>query len=1010
MARRLQRMIPKEFAERLLATRGKVERERRLVTILFSDVKGSTAMAEKLDPEEVMEIMDGAFDFLIEPIYQHEGTLARLMGDAILAFFGAPISHEDDPERAVRAALDILEESKAYASKLEQEWGIKGFNVRVGIHTGLVVVGEVGSDLRVEYTAMGDAINLASRLEQNAPVGGVLISADTYQHIRGLFDVQALEPLSVKGKTEPVRVYEVLRARRDDFYREGRGVHGVRTQLIGRQMELSILQDAFAGLVENGATKTITVVGDAGMGKTRLLQEFEGCLEGWSEAHDCCRGRALPTTMRTPYGVLRDLFCRRFSILDSDRPAEVQVKFERGTAPYLEPRQAHLVGYLVGLGFEQTAAVRDLAASSSLAGEARIHLTTYFLSLAKERPLLVLLEDLHWADELSLNFFTDLVETAERLLVIGLTRPTLYERATKWGLSHRQQRMDLLPLAENDSQALVRAILEKVADLPGEMQDLIVRGAEGNPYYIEELIVMLMGDGVIVVDGDAWRVEMERLKNVRVPTTLTGVLQARLDSLPEAEKQILQRAAVVGRRFWDVVVDRMGGLDGEPDGVVELLQSLLGRQLIFPERRSVFAGVNEYLFKHAVLRDVTYETVLLKLRRVYHQQVAEWLEVNCMERLEEYAEVIAGHYEAAREPAKAVTWLRKAGRAAQRFSAFHDALDLYGRALALLPETDLAERAQILVHMGDSHEKLSQYAQASECLRMGADLARKAGDWTTLASALITLSWITCIQGAAQEGYDLAEQALAMARQGGDGVMVAHALIRVADEKIDANEERQYLEEALALFKAASDRSGEATCLLNLGNLTYHQDDFEAARGYYEESLAIYRQIGDRWGINNCLGNLGGVDLAIENYAQASRYYQEALEIANEIGDRECRSIWFGNLSRIAVLQNDDDLAVEYLRQALAESYDIGVMWLTLDALAQFADIYARNGDVVRAAEYLGLAKNHPGRGKYWEAEAAEILDRVGAALGEIEFQAALERGAAADLERVVESLLGRQS
>jgi class 3 adenylate cyclase len=200
----VQRLIPKPFADRLLATRGQVSHERRMVTILFSDVKGSTAMAEQLDPEEVMEIMAGAFEFLIEPVYRYEGTLARLMGDAVLAFFGAPVAHEDDPERAIRAALEMVRGARDYRARLEQEQGIQGFSVRVGIHTGLVVVGEVGSDLRVEYTAMGDAVNLASRVEPTAPAGGILITQDTYRHVRGVFDVLPQEPLRVRGRAEPV--------------------------------------------------------------------------------------------------------------------------------------------------------------------------------------------------------------------------------------------------------------------------------------------------------------------------------------------------------------------------------------------------------------------------------------------------------------------------------------------------------------------------------------------------------------------------------------------------------------------------------------------------------------------------------------------------------------------------------------------------------------------------------------------------------------------------------------
>jgi class 3 adenylate cyclase len=236
---RIQRLVPKEYAERLLATRGQVQAERRMVTILFSDVKGSTAMAEHHDPEDVMEIMDGAFDVLIEPIYRYEGTLARLMGDAVLAFFGAPIAHEDDPERAIRAALEITAEAAKYAERLERERGIEGFGVRVGINTGLVVVGEVGSDLRVEYTAMGDAINLAARMEQNAPPGGILITHDTYRHVRGVFDVLRQEPLTVKGKREPALTYRVQRAKPRAFRKPMRGVEGIETRMIGRQAELS---------------------------------------------------------------------------------------------------------------------------------------------------------------------------------------------------------------------------------------------------------------------------------------------------------------------------------------------------------------------------------------------------------------------------------------------------------------------------------------------------------------------------------------------------------------------------------------------------------------------------------------------------------------------------------------------------------------------------------------------------------------------------------------------------
>ena len=270
IAQALRRLVPKEFAERLLATRGQVSKERRVVTILFSDVKGSTAMAEDLDPEEVMEIMDGAFDVLIEPIYRYEGTLARLMGDAVLAFFGAPIAHEDDPERACRAALEIVEGAKAYAAKLEDERGITGFNVRVGINTGLVVVGEVGSDLRVEYTAMGDAVNLAARMESAAEPGTVLVTEDTHKLIAPLFETEALGAIEVKGKAEPVPVYRVLAPK--GVPTKLRGIAGLESPLVGREAEVGALQGALERL-QAGVGDIVTIVGEAGIGKSRLVAE-----------------------------------------------------------------------------------------------------------------------------------------------------------------------------------------------------------------------------------------------------------------------------------------------------------------------------------------------------------------------------------------------------------------------------------------------------------------------------------------------------------------------------------------------------------------------------------------------------------------------------------------------------------------------------------------------------------------------------------------------------------------
>ena len=712
----LQRLVPKEFAEWLRATRGRATSERRMVTILFSDVKGSTAMAEALDPEDVLEIMRGAFEFLIAPIYRHEGTVARLMGDAILAFFGAPIAHEDDPERAIHAALEIVSSARDYAELLERERGISGFNVRVGINTGLVVVGEVGSDLRVEYTAIGDAINLAARMEQNAPAGAILITHETYRHVRGVFDVQPQEPLLVKGKTEPVQTYLVQRAKPRAFRVGMRGVEGVETHMVGREAELLILKNTFEDVLADRETRVVTVVGEAGVGKTRLLDEFFNWFELQPQRVWYFKGRASAATQAAPFSLWRDLFAYRFEILESDSAATAQAKFREGTAPTLQPSRADLVGQLVGFDFSASPSVQSSLGSATYREAATAHLLQFFQALAAQDPVVLLLEDLQWADDSSLDLVAHVVaEIGDApLLVVGAARPALFEWRPSWGEGQAAySHLDLKPLSRRASRALVDEILRRVAQLPDELRDLIVDGAEGNPFYVEELIKMLLDDGVIVRAADGWQVALERLAEVHVPSTLTAVLQARLDALPQEERAVLQRASVVGREFWDQVVGELAEDAVTSGQVTPLLGSLRQREMVFRRERSAFAGTEEYTFKHSVLRDVAYETVLKRVRQRYHSRVATWLEAHAGERLAEYLRLIARHYELGGETERALEYLLQAGDRARLLGAFQEALGDYERGLAILRETgDLNRAARTLMKLGLTYHNSFEFDEA----------------------------------------------------------------------------------------------------------------------------------------------------------------------------------------------------------------------------------------------------------------------------------------------------------
>jgi ABC-type oligopeptide transport system substrate-binding subunit/class 3 adenylate cyclase len=741
MAQRIQRLVPKEYAERLLATRGQVGKERRIVTILFSDIKGSTAMAEELDPEDWAEIMEGAFEVLIEPIYRYEGTLARLMGDAILAFFGAPIAHEDDPGRACRAALEIIEGARRYEERLEKERGIRTFGVRVGINTGLVVVGEVGSDLRVEYTAMGDAINLAARMERRAPPGGILITHDTYSHVRGVFDVLPQEPLRVKGKKQPVQNYLLQRAKPRAFRKGTRGVEGIETRMIGRQAELKRLQEAFYTATEDRELQLVTITGEAGVGKSRLLHEFDIWAEALAERYFFFKGRALQEMQRLPYSLIRDLFAFRFQIEDTDPLPVVREKLEQGASAALgdgeESRmRAHFIGHLLGFELGPSLYLEGvLDDPRQLHDRALAYLVDYFNALAAQLPVLILLEDLHWADDSSLDALNHLALALvdQPLMIVSAARPALLERRPHWGEGQPSHRtLQLEPLSKRNTRRLLDEILQKVDHVPDTLSEPVVAGAEGNPFFVEEVIKMLVEDGVIVKGEEQWHVEPSRLIDVRVPSTLRGVLQARLDRLPALHRTILQQASVVGGLFWDLAVVRISqsAVEGlEEAEILNTLSALRGAEMVFQRQTSAFSRAQEYVFKHAVLREVTYESLLESLRGIYHGLAADWLLEQGGERAGEYNGLIADHLELAGRTEEATEYLLQAGDRARGLYAHQEAIHAYQRALALLKQQeDFQRAARTWMKLGLTYHTAFDFRKARHAYEEGFALRQRAGE------------------------------------------------------------------------------------------------------------------------------------------------------------------------------------------------------------------------------------------------------------------------------------------
>jgi class 3 adenylate cyclase len=487
--------------------------QRKLATLLFMDIAGHTALTHHLDPEELVEVVDQPLARMAEPVASYGGRVVRFQGDGFKAVFGLPTADEHDPENAIRAGLAIQAMADEIAGELEREHELRGFAVRVGIATGLVLG---GGGTEGEDSVKGEPVNLAARMESAAQPGTVLIAHQTYQHVRGVFDLQPLDPIHAKGFEEPVPVYRVVGARPRSFRTRRRGIEGIETRMVGREQELRLLQDIFSAVAADRWGRLVTIVGEPGLGKSRLLYEFENWVDLQPAHAHPYRGRARLETRRVPYGLLRDLFASQFDIQDSDSEAMAVQKLEQGVAAFAGPEHeewAPFIGYLIGFNTTASPHLHGILDDvQQIHDRAFYSAVQFFQVVMREQPVLVLLEDIHWADAGSLDFFEHLVQDCRDypLMIVCLTRITLFEERPSWGEQAVDTRMDLAPLSAGASQELVVEILRNIPEIPPRIHDLIVSRAEGNPFYVEEVIKMLIDDGVIVPGPERWEVNVER--------------------------------------------------------------------------------------------------------------------------------------------------------------------------------------------------------------------------------------------------------------------------------------------------------------------------------------------------------------------------------------------------------------------------------------------------------------------------------------------------------------------
>jgi class 3 adenylate cyclase len=703
---------PPHLAERILTSRTALEGERKQVTVVFVDVVESSRLAERLDPEAMHEVMDRVLRLTAEAVHRYDGTVNQFLGDGLMALFGAPLALEDHALRATQAALTIQETIAGLGAELSRERGVE-IRVRVGLNTGPVVVGKIGDDLRMDYTAVGDTTHLAARMQQSAEPGTIQVTEATHRLVEGHVVSESLGSVHVKGRSEPVQAFRILRRRR----RTGLEVRADRglTALVGRRRELDLLRERLER-ARGGRGQVVGIVGEPGVGKSRLLHELRASLE--EEPIVVLEGGCLGYAQSTPWTPIADVLRASFGVEDGDNSHQVEEKLRQGVA-LADPALAEAVPFLrelVGLSPDGATATLDPQTRRQRTFEAIRALT---MVASRRRPHVILVEDLHWIDPTSEDYLAFVADSlgAMPVLLVTTSRPG---HAPRWADRAFFTQIALDPLDETGTAEVVAARLG-TRDLPAGLTRLVHDKAEGNPLFVEEIARSLTERGLLVRrnGGVAWA----GAAVVDLPATGLDVIRARIDQVPEPAKRALQAAAVVGREFSRRLLSRVVERPAELDGYLGILRrhELVHETRFFPDA--------EYAFKHALVQEVAYEGLLGRRRRELHLAVARAIEEMEATRLPEVLDVLAHHFSAAEERRKAVEYLSRAGDRAAAVFANREARDRYERALALVDEADLALRAQLLSRLvdsqfygdGDDPETLLNRARAALelCTRLG---------------------------------------------------------------------------------------------------------------------------------------------------------------------------------------------------------------------------------------------------------------------------------------------------
>jgi len=766
---KIQRYLPGGLTEKILAQRGKIEGERKQVTVMFCDMRGFTPLSEKLSHEEMYSIMDEVFEILIHRVIDYGGTVNKMTGDGIMALFGAPIALEDAPQRAIRSALSIQREMTKFSNRLKSESGIGPVKMRIGIHTGPVVVGTLGNDLRVDFTAVGDTVNLASRMQELAEPGTTYVTEEAFKLTEGLFRFEALGERQVKGKEAPVKAYRVIapstRRTRFDVSAE-RGL----TPFLGRERELELLLD---GLERSraGRGQAFSIMGEAGVGKSRLLYEFRKDIA--NEDVTFLEGRCLSYSSGVAYHPVIDLLKSNFDIREGDEDYQIRDKVKTGLQG-LGADDASTLPYILELLSVKDSGIDSISMSLEARKDRTLEaLTRIVLKGSETRPLVMAVEDLHWVDRSSedtLKSLLDAISGAQVLLVFTY-RP---EFVHTWGTKSYHSQVNLMRLSNRETLAMAAHILGTEV-IGSDLEELILEKTEGIPFFVEEFMKSLKDLGIIERKDSAYCLTRD-IRDVTIPSTIQDVIMARVDSLPDAAKAVLQTGSAIEREFSYDLMKRVAAIPEKE--LLSHLSVLRDSELLY--ERGIYPQ-STYIFKHALTREVVYDSILTARRKRLHAEIGHAIEEIYKDNLDEHYGVLAQHYIAGENYEKGAEYCRLAARKAERAASFGDAIAYSKERIACLEKLPQIEDVQRKIvdartALGLYYIQINYHVEAKEAVEPIVDLALEL-DYKRRVSQINTImgSYSYLVEEDFPRAFKYLEDALKIAEELNDALSLSMA-------------------------------------------------------------------------------------------------------------------------------------------------------------------------------------------------------------------------------------------